>query len=80
MKAALIEVGPQARAYTLDMLAQGRAPGLRVGAIDFEHEVEADDRTADRLQLRLLGGAKAVARPDQEAQHERLKRCDEADD
>ena len=79
-EAALIQVGPQARAYALDMLAQERAPGLRLGAIGFEHEVEADDRTADRLQLRLLGGAKAVARPDQEAQHERQKRRDEADD
>ena len=34
----------------------------------------------DRLQLRLLGGAQAVARPDQEAQHERQKRRDEAND
>src|SRR5271157_4202053 len=53
-RGALIQVGPQARAYALDMLAQEPAPGLRLGAIGFEHEVEADDRTADRLQLRLL--------------------------
>ena len=32
-KAALIQVGPQARAYALDMLAQERAPALRLGAI-----------------------------------------------
>ena len=32
-EAALIEVGPQARTYALDMLAQERAPGLCLGAI-----------------------------------------------
>ncbi|MGA9850941.1 MAG: hypothetical protein WBQ45_25305 [Roseiarcus sp.] len=77
-KAALIQVGGQARAYALHMLAQERAPELRLEAIGFGQEVEADDLTRNRLQLRLLGGVLAVARPDQEAQHERQKRRDEA--
>ncbi len=77
---ALVQVVPQALAQMPDMLSQERAPALRAAAIGFEHEVEADDRIAECLQLRLLGGGQVVARPDQEAQHERQKRRDEAKD
>ena len=53
------------------MIVQQRAALGRLGAVSCEREIELDDRASDRLQLRLLAGEQPVARPDQEAQHQR---------
>jgi len=62
------------------MFAQLRAARSCFRPKGVEREIELNDRAPDRLQLRLLSVEQAVARPDQEPEHQRQQRCVESDD
>src|SRR5208337_4097398 len=62
---------PESRPSPLEDLADLPPPRRRVGPVTREREIEQDNRTPDRLKLRLLRAELAMCCPDQEPENKR---------